>query len=292
MLHGTFTAIITPFAGGEVDEPAFKVLTEHQLANGVHGLVPCGTTGESATLSAQERARVIALCVETVAGRRPVIAGCGSPATAEAIVNVRHAKAVGADAALVVTPYYNRPGQAGLLAHFRAIADAVELPLILYNVPSRTGQDLSVETVAALAAHPNIIGLKDATADLSRVARHAEACGPGFVLFSGDDPSQVGFAAQGGAGCISVTSNVAPGLSAALQEACLRGDFAEARAIDARLAPLHRALFLEPSPAPAKFACSLLGLCGETLRLPLVGVSEPVREAVRAAMRHAGVLAA
>lgn len=291
MLHGTFTAIITPFHHGSVDEPAFKALIEHQLTHGVHGLVPCGTTGEAATLTPEERARVIELCVETTAGRRPVIAGCGSASTAQAIAHVRHAKTVGADAALVVTPYYNRPGQAGLLAHYRAITDAVELPLIVYNVPARTGQDLTVETLGALAALPNIIGVKDATGDLARVARHAAVCGEGFVQFSGDDPSQVGFNAQGGVGCISVTSNVAPGLCAALQEACLAGDFARARAIDAKLAPLHRALFLEPSPAPAKFACALLGLCREELRLPLTPVSETARQAVREAMRAAELMA-
>lgn len=291
MLHGTFTAIITPFREGKVDEPAFVRLVERQLAAGVHGLTPCGTTGESATLTLEEHLQVVALCVRTVAGRRPVIAGAGSNDTATAIELVRHAKQVGADAALVIAPYYNRPGQQGVLAHFEAINAAVQMPLIVYNVPTRTGTDISVETMGQLAKLPNVLGVKDATGDLSRVARHAALCGEGFIQFSGDDPSQVGFNAQGGQGCISVTANVAPGLCAQLQDATLAGDYARARAINATLAGLHHALFLEPSPAPAKFACATLGLCSEELRLPLIPVSPVGREAMRAAMRQAEVSA-
>jgi len=290
MLQGTFTAIITPFRDGKVDDAAFVRLIERQLAAGVHGLVPCGTTGESATLTLEEHLRVVELCVRTVAGRRPVIAGAGSNDTATAIDLVRHAKTVGADAALVIAPYYNRPGQQGVLAHFAAIDAAVQMPLFVYNVPTRTGTDISVGTMAALAKLPNVIGVKDATGDLSRVARHAALCGADFIQLSGDDPSQVGFNAQGGRGCISVTSNVAPALCAQLQDAALAGDYAQACAINRRLAALHHALFLEPSPGPAKFGCAALGLCAEDLRLPLTPISDPAREAMRAAMREAGLV--
>lgn len=290
MLQGTFTAIITPFREGKVDQQAFVRLVERQLQAGVHGLVPCGTTGESATLTLEEHLQVVELCVRSVAGRRPVIAGAGSNDTATAIALVRHAKTVGADAALVIAPYYNRPGQQGVFAHFEAINAAVQLPLFVYNVPSRTGTDITVETMGRLATLPNVIGVKDATGDLSRVARHAALCGEAFIQLSGDDPSQVGFNAQGGHGCISVTSNVAPGHCAKLQEATLAGDFATARAIDRQLSALHHTLFLEPSPGPAKFACSELGLCANELRLPLTPISGAAEEAMRAAMRQAGIV--
>lgn len=288
MLHGTFTAIITPFRDGKVDEAAWTHLIERQIAEGVHGLAPCGTTGEAATLKLEERQRLVELCVQVARGRVPVIAGAGSNDTAEAIELTRHAKRVGADAAMVVAPYYNRPSQEGILAHFRAINEAVQLPLLVYNVPSRTGVDISVETMARLSALPNVIGCKDATGDLTRVARHQRACAEGFLLFSGDDPTALGFNAHGGVGCISVTANVVPGACAKMQEACLAGDFVTARRIDQGLTELHRALVVEPSPAPTKYALALLGLCREELRLPLLALSESGREPVRAAMRLAG----
>lgn len=288
MLHGTFTAIITPFRDGKVDEAAWTHLIERQIAEGVHGLAPCGTTGEAATLKLEERQRLVELCVQVARGRVPVLAGAGSNDTAEAIELTRHAKRVGADAAMVVAPYYNRPSQEGILAHFRAINEVVQLPLLVYNVPSRTGVDISVETMARLSALPNVIGCKDATGDLTRVARHQRACAEGFLLFSGDDPTALGFNAHGGVGCISVTANVVPGACAKMQEACLAGDFVTARRIDQGLTELHRALFVEPSPAPTKYALALLGLCREELRLPLLALSESGREPVRAAMRLAG----
>ncbi len=289
MFQGCITALITPFRDGKVDEQAFAALVEGQIAAGIAGLVPCGTTGESATLSHDEHRRVVELCIEAARGRAPVIAGAGSNATAEAIALLKHAKAVGADAGLVVTPYYNKPNQAGLRAHFTALADAVALPIFLYNIPSRSIVDMSVETMEALAAHPNIIGVKDATGDIARVARQRAACGPGFIQLSGDDGSAVGFNAQGGSGCISVTSNIAPALCAQMQAACLAGDYARARALNDRLAPLHHALFLEPSPGPAKYAASLLGLCSEEVRLPILAPSAQTKAAVRAAMAAAGL---
>ncbi len=292
MLMGSLTALITPFRDGMIDEIAFRRIIEWQLQSGVHGLVACGTTGESATLSAQERETIIEMCVQTVAGRVPVVAGAGSSSTAVAIEQVRHAKRIGADAALVVTPYYNRPDQEGLFAHYAAINDAVQLPIILYNVPKRTGIDLSVETTARLSPLPNIVGLKDATGDLARVALLRAACGADFVLLSGDDPSQLGFLAQGGQGCISVTANVAPRTCAQLQSAALAGDFAAARALDLRLAPLHQALFASPSPGPAKFACAHLGLCQPDVRLPLQTPNPAVQAQILAAMRAAGLIAA
>lgn len=291
MLMGIFTALITPFRDGALDEQAFRRIIEWQLGEGVHGLVVAGTTGESATLTLQEHFRLVELCVQAVAGRVPVIAGAGSSSTAAAIERVRHAKQIGADAALVVTPYYNCPDQDGLFAHFAAINDAVQMPVILYNVPKRTRVDLSIATTVRLSALPNIIGIKDATGDLARVAPLRAACGEDFVLLSGDDPSQLGFLAQGGAGCISVTSNVAPRACAQLQEAAMAGDFAAARALDARLAPLHRALFCAPSPSPAKFACAKLGHCGPEMRLPLLEPSAAAQAEILAAMRISGVLA-
>jgi 4-hydroxy-tetrahydrodipicolinate synthase len=287
---GAMPALITPFLDGMVDEAAFAALIERQIASGVHGLVPAGTTGESVTLSADENKRVIALCVEVARGRVPVVAGTGSNDTAKTIEMTRHAKKVGADAALVVTPYYNRPSQDGLIAHFTAIADAVQLPLILYNVPARTSVDMLPETVATLSRHPNIVGIKDASNQLDRATRQRILCGPDFALLSGEDGTAVGFNAMGGQGCISVTANVAPELCARLQECCLAGDFGSAHDIDMRLSALHRALFMEPSPAPAKYALSRLGLCREDARLPHVPLSAATREAVDAAMGRAGLL--
>ncbi len=290
MIHGSIPALITPFRDGIVDEQAFAGLIERQIAAGSHALVPCGTTGESATLTSHEHERVVSLCVEITARRVPVIAGAGSNSTAHAIALAKHAKRAGADAVLVVAPYYNRPNQEGIAAHFLAIADAGDVPVVAYNVPSRTIVDIAPETLGKIAAHPNVVGVKDATGDMSRVARHRALCGDRFILLSGDDPSAVGFAAQGGMGCISVTANVAPELCAQLQNALLEGDYAAARAIDEKLAPLHKALFVEPSPAPAKYACSLLGLCSDEVRLPILACTPGAQTQVRAAMTHAGLI--
>ncbi len=288
--YGSIPALITPFRNGIVDERAFQTLVERQVSEGSHALVPCGTTGESATLSLQEHIRVVELCVEAAAGKVPVIAGAGSNNTAHAIELARAVKNADADAALVVAPYYNKPSQDGLVAHFAAINDAVDIPIVVYNVPGRTVTDISVETMGRLAKLSHVVGLKDASADLSRVTRHRAVCGAGFIQLSGEDPSAIGFNAEGGKGCISVTANVAPKLCAQLQEATLRGDFEAARSIDDKLAPLHKAMFCEPSPAPAKYACSLLGLCSEELRLPLVPCTERAKAQVREAMTHAGLI--
>lgn len=288
--YGSIPALITPFRNGIVDERAFQSLVERQVSEGSHALVPCGTTGESATLSLQEHIRVVELCVEAGAGKVPVIAGAGSNNTAHAIELARGVKNAGADAALVVAPYYNKPSQDGLVAHFAAINDAVDIPIVVYNVPGRTVTDISVETMGRLAKLSHVVGLKDASADLSRVTRHRAVCGERFIQLSGEDPSAIGFNAEGGKGCISVTANVAPKLCAQLQEATLRGDFESARSIDDKLAPLHKAMFCEPSPAPAKYACSLLGLCSEELRLPLVPCTERAKAQVREAMTHAGLI--
>ena len=291
LFKGSIPALVTPFRKGKVDEEAFRALVERQIAAGTHGVVACGTTGEASTLSHEEDMAVVELCVKTVAGRVPVIAGTGSNSTAEAIGLLKHAKKVGAHAALIVNPYYNRPSQDGVYAHYKTLTEAVQLPIFLYNVPGRTGSDMGVELVARLSQLPNVIGIKDASADLSRVARHTALCKGGFIQISGEDPSAVAFNAQGGVGCISVTANVAPAQCAKMQEATLRGDYAEARRINDTLARLHRAMFLEPSPAPAKYALSLLGLCENELRLPLVPVqNQAVKDEIRAAMQEAGVL--
>lgn len=290
MIHGSIPALITPFRGGIVDERAFQNLVEKQIAEGSLALVPVGTTGESATLSHDEHIRVVRLCVEAAAGRVPVIAGAGSNATAEAIHLAKGAKESGADAMLSVSPYYNKPSQEGLYAHFKAIHDAVDLPIVLYNIPGRSIVDISVETLARLAKLPRVIGLKDATGDMSRVSRQRAACGADFIQLSGDDGSALGFNAHGGKGCISVTANVAPALCAQMQAAMAQGAYEAAREIDDRLAPLHRALFLEPSPGPVKYAASLLGLCGDEVRLPILTCSDGVKAQVRDAMKHAGLL--
>ena len=290
MIHGSIPALITPFRDGGVDELAFQRLVETQIAAGSHGLVPCGTTGESVTLSFAEHIRVVRLCVEAAAGRVPVIAGAGSNATAHAIELAKGAKAAGADAALIVSPYYNKPNQEGLYAHFKAIHDAVDLPIVLYNIPGRSVVDISVETMGRLAKLANIVGLKDATGDLGRVSRQRAACGDAFIQLSGDDPSALGFNAHGGRGCISVTANAAPALCAQVQEATLQGAFETARAIDDKLAPLHKALFVEPSPGPAKYACSLLGLCTDEVRLPMLACTDTAKTEIHAAMKHVGLL--
>jgi 4-hydroxy-tetrahydrodipicolinate synthase len=291
LFKGSMPALVTPFRDGKVDEKAFVALVERQIAAGTHAVVVCGTTGEASTLSHEEDRHVVELCVKTVAGRVPVIAGTGSNSTAEALGLLQHAKTVGAHAALIVNPYYNRPTQDGVYAHYKTLSEAVQLPIFLYNVPGRTGSDMSVQLVARVSQLPNVIGIKDASSDLSRVARHSALCRKGFIQISGDDPSAVGFNAQGGVGCISVTANVAPAQCAAMQNATLEGDYAEARRINDTLARLHRAMFLEASPSPAKYALSLLGLCTDEVRLPLVPVqSAEVKKEIEAAMKEAGVL--
>jgi 4-hydroxy-tetrahydrodipicolinate synthase len=290
LFRGVLPALVTPFRGGAVDEEAFVALVERQIAGGVHGLVPVGTTGETATLSHEEHRRVVELCVETARGRVPVIAGAGSNSTDEAIELVRHAKTIGADAALVVTPYYVRPNQAGHYAHYKAINDAVQLPVVVYNVPSRTGTDISNEVLAELSKLPNIVGVKDATGDLPRASLQRIQCGEDWVMLSGDDPSGLGYMAHGGHGCISVTANVAPEQTAAFYDAVMAGDWAGALQMQDRLIRLHKALFSDASPAPAKFALAHLGLCTDQVRLPLVAASEASRQEVLAAMRDAGVI--
>jgi 4-hydroxy-tetrahydrodipicolinate synthase len=288
---GVITALVTPFRDGAVDETAFAALIERQIAAGVHGLVPVGTTGETATLSHAEHARVVSLCVEVVAGRVPVIAGAGSNATPEGIGLVRHAKAAGAQAALVVTPYYNRPSQEGLYQHYAALAASCDLPILVYNVPGRTGGDISNETLARLASLPTIVGIKDATGDLGRASLQRLMCGPEWTMISGDDPSGLGYMAHGGHGCISVTANVAPAACAKMYDAAMAGDFATARTINDTLARLHRALFLDASPAPTKYALARLGLMTDDIRLPIVPCDAAVRPEIDAAMAEAGVTA-
>lgn len=290
LFKGVFTALVTPFRAGALDEGAFRALVERQIAGGVHGLVPVGTTGETATLSHAEHRRVVELCVEVAAGRVPVIAGAGSNSTEEAIELVGHAKAVGAHAALVVTPYYNRPSQEGLYRHYAALNDAVELPVLIYNVPARTSVDISNETVARLAKLPNVLGVKDATGDLVRASLMRLECGEDFVMLSGDDPTALGYIAHGGHGVISVTSNVAPAETAACVSAALAGEFPKALEWQDRLIRLHKALFLDASPSPTKFAMAELGLCAEDVRLPIAPCSDAVKPQIRDAMREAGVL--
>lgn len=290
MFKGSITALVTPFKNGAVDEAAVAELAERQIAAGTHGLVPCGTTGESATLTFGEHMRVVEIVVETARGRVPVIAGTGSNSTAVAIQNHARAREIGADAGLVVAPYYNKPNAEGLYQHFKAINDEVDLPIIIYNVPGRTVIDIDAETVARIATLKNVVGIKDATGDLARVAQHRRLIGPDFVQLSGDDPTALGFNATGGVGIISVTSNVAPELCARFQEATLAGDWETAREINDRLLPLHHALFSSASPGPTKYAMSLLGVTNTELRLPLTGPNEASKAAVREAMVIAGML--
>ena len=291
-IRGSITALITPFKGGAVDEGAFRRLVEWQIAEGTRGLVPVGTTGESPTLSHREHMRVVELCVESAKGRVPIIAGAGSNSTQEAIELTRHAKEVGADAVLSVAPYYNKPTQEGLYRHFAAIADAVDIPIVLYNIPGRSIVEIAVETMVRLAKHPNVVGVKDATSNLARASRDRGAMPKGFIMLSGDDATTLGYMAHGGRGCISVTSNVAPRACADFQNACHAGDYAKALSIQDRLMALHDALFCEASPAPTKYAASLLGLCEPDVRLPIVPLSDKGRETVRAAMRAAGLVSA
>ena len=280
-ISGSITALATPFSNGNIDEARFQKLVERQVASGSHGVVPAGTTGESATISHAEHKRLIELCVEAAAGRVAVIAGAGSNATAESIELAKFAESAGADAILTVTGYYNKPSQAGLRAHFTALHDATRLPMVLYNVPGRTVANLSVDTLGALSQLDRIVGLKDATGDLARVAQQRLACGDDFIQLSGEDMTAVGFNAMGGEGCIGVTANVAPALCAEMQNACLEGDFARARVMQDQLAPLHEVLFLDTSPGPVKYAMSLLGLMSDELRLPLAPPPDAVKQKVR-----------
>lgn len=289
MLRGSLVALVTPFKNGQVDVDTLKKLVEWHIEQGTHGLVPVGTTGESPTLTHEEHEMVVTETVKAAAGRVPVVAGAGSNNTAESLRHMKHAKAVGADAALVVTPYYNKPTQEGLYAHFATLHDAVELPIVIYNIPPRSVVDMSPKTMGELAKLPRIIGVKDATGDLSRVSQQRITCGVDFLQISGEDATAHGFNAQGGVGCISVTANVAPALCSALQSACLTGDYAKALEIQDRLMPLHQAVFTEPGLVGVKFAMSELGLCNDEVRLPLTPLTEGTKDLLRAALRHAGL---
>jgi len=291
MFFGSIPALVTPFSGKCVDEDSLKAFVEWQIAEGSHGLVPCGTTGEVATLTAAEHRRVIEIAVEAAGGQVPVIAGCGTYSTAASIERVKLAKAIGADAALVVVPYYNKPSQAGLAAHFRAIAEASDLPIVVYNVPSRTVADISVETLAEIAKLANIVAVKDATGNLGRVSAQRLACGKGFCQLSGNDDMALGFNAMGGVGCISVTANVAPKLCSDFQAAMREGRWKEALELQDRLYPLHAALFTDASPAPTKYALSRVrpGF-PEEVRLPLVEASDASKRAVDSALEYAGLV--
>ncbi len=290
MFHGSIVALITPFKAGAVDEAAFQRFVAFQIEQGTNGLVPCGTTGESATLSHAENRRLIDLCVEVAAGKVPVIAGTGSNSTEEAIDLTLHAQKAKSDAALIVAPYYNKPNQEGIYRHYKAIHDATDIPIFLYNVPGRTVADISVETMGRLAKLPRIVGVKDATGKLDRPGLQRAACGTDFVQLSGDDGSALAFNAQGGVGVISVTANVAPKLCAEVQSAWASGDPKRALLLNDRLVALHDAMFIEPNPAPAKYGASLLGFVQNELRLPLVEIIPATEAKVRAAMMTAGVL--
>jgi 4-hydroxy-tetrahydrodipicolinate synthase len=288
--RGSFTALVTPFNNGSLDEKAFRALVDWQIAEGTSGLVPVGTTGESPTLTHAEHKQVVEWCVEQVRGRVPVIAGAGSNSTAEAIELARHAELAGANAVLVVTPYYNKPTQEGLYQHFKAINDAIGIPIIIYNIPARSVIDMAVDTMQRLFELNNIAGVKDATANVLRVSQQRAAMGPDFNQLSGEDGTCLGFMAHGGHGCISVTSNVAPRLCAEFQIACLKGDYATALKLQDKLMLLHQNLFIETNPSPAKYALSVLGKCQDRVRLPMVPLSEKSKVAVREAMVHAGLI--
>ncbi|WP_313671629.1 4-hydroxy-tetrahydrodipicolinate synthase [Sandarakinorhabdus sp.] len=287
---GSMPALVTPFKNGVVDLDGFAAHVEWQISEGSHGLVPVGTTGESPTLAHDEHYAVITACVEVARKRVPVIAGCGSNDTRTALAHLAHAQKVGADAALIVVPYYNKPSQAGLIAHFTTLHDATTLPIIIYNIPGRSVADMSVETMAVLSALPRIIGVKDATGNIARVAQQRLACGADFIQLSGNDDMALGFNAQGGVGAISVTANVAPKLCAQMQEATLKGDYAAALAINDRLQPLHAALFSDASPGPTKYALSRLSRMGTEVRLPIAEPSAASKAAVDAALVHAGLI--
>lgn len=290
MLKGSMPALVTPFKDGAVDIDTLKSLVDWHIEQGSHGLVPVGTTGESPTLTHEEHEMVVAEVVKAAAGRVPVIAGAGSNNTAESLRFMAHAKEVGATAALVVTPYYNKPTQAGLIAHFKTLHDACELPIVIYNIPGRSVVDMSPQTMGELAKLPRIIGVKDATGDLARVCEQRITCGADFLQISGEDATAHGFNAQGGIGCISVTANAAPKLCAELQNACLAGDYATALNLQDKLMPLHQAIFTEPGLVGAKYAMSQLGLCSDEVRLPLTPLTESTKGLIRDALRHAGLL--
>ena len=289
-LQGSMPALVTPFKDGAVDEAGLRALVDWHIAEGSHGLVPCGTTGESPTLSHDEHERVVEIVIEQAAGRVPVVAGAGSNNTTEAISLMQHAEKAGADAALVVTPYYNKPTQEGLYQHFKALHDCCTLPIIIYNIPSRSVIDMSPETMGRLAELPRIIGVKDATGDVARASLQRQTCGKDFIQLTGEDASALGHSAHGGKGCISVTANVAPRLCAEFQEALLAGDRDRALELQDRLIPLHDAIFLEPGLAGAKYGLSVLGKVENSTRLPLVTVSEGVAAKIKAAMVHAGLV--
>src|SRR5262252_5299326 len=288
--RGSITALVTPFKNGSVDEKSYRDLIEWQIAEGTNGFVPVGTTGESPTLTHAEHHHVVEWCIDQSKGRVPVIAGAGSNSTKEAIELARHAEEAGADAVLVVTPYYNKPTQEGLYQHFKAINDAIGIPIIIYNIPARSVIDMTVDTMKRLFELANIAGVKDATANVVRVSQQRAAMGEGFNQLSGEDATALGFMAHGGHGCISVTSNVAPRLCAEFQASCLKGDYRTALLLQDKLMPLHTALFIETNPAPAKYALSVLGKCADTVRLPMVPLAEKSRAAVRDAMVHAGLI--
>ena len=290
--QGSITALITPFRDGKVDMRAYKKLVEWQIDQGTHGLVPCGTTGESPTLSHDEHKQVVELCIEAAAGRVPVIAGTGSNSTFEAVELTRHAKAAGADGVLVVTPYYNNPTQEGLYLHFKAINDCADVPILIYNIPGRSVVDMSVDTMARLFKLKNIVGVKDATANLARVSQQRTALGKDFIQLSGEDATALGFMAHGGQGCISVTANIAPSLCAEFQLACLAGNFRLALQLQDRLMPLHDALFVESNPGPVKYAASKLGLCDADTRLPLAPLGAASRKKVDDALDAVGLVLA
>ncbi|MDB5686788.1 MAG: 4-hydroxy-tetrahydrodipicolinate synthase [Rhizorhabdus sp.] len=291
MFSGSIPALVTPFSDGKFDEARFRAFVDWQITEGSSGLVPCGTTGESATMSIEEHNEVVRVCLDQAAGRVPVIAGCGSNDTTVALEHMRHAQKAGADAALVVLPYYNRPNQDGILLHYRYLAENCDLPIIVYNVPARTVTDISVETLARLAELPTIVGIKDASGKVERVSAQRLACGTDFCQLSGNDDMALGFMAMGGAGCISVTANVAPKLCAEFQAACAEGRWADALALQDRLFPLHSALFTDASPGPIKYALSRTQAGFPTeIRMPMTWPSEASRAAVDAALVHAGMI--
>ena len=288
--HGSMTALVTPFKDGRFDEPTFRALVDWQISSGSHGLVPVGTTGESPTLTHEEHRRVVDVCIDEARGRVPVIAGAGSNNTAEAVDLARHAEQAGADAVLVVTPYYNKPTQEGLYQHFKAVNDAIGIPILIYNIPPRSVVDMSVDTMKRLYELPNIVGVKDATGDVGRVSRQRHAMGPDFIQLSGEDMTALAHMAAGGHGCISVSSNVAPALCAELMEHALKREFTQALAVQDKLTPLHAAIFLEPGVCGAKYALSLLDRARNEMRLPLLPVGDATESALRRALAHAGAL--
>lgn len=286
LFRGSYVALVTPFSNGVVDEAAFRKLVSWQIDQGTNGLIPVGTTGESPTLSHDEHKQVVELCIDEAAGRVPVIAGAGSNATAEAVDFVRHASQAGADAVLVVTPYYNKPTQNGLMRHYEAVADASDVPVVIYDIPGRSVVSMDIDTMVALAEHDNITGVKDSSQDLSRPTMMANAIGSGFSLLSGEDGTALPFRAAGGHGCISVTANIAPRLLSDMHAAWDKGDIAEAMAINARLMPLHSAMFCETSPGPVKYAASLLGMGSADMRLPMTSISDASKQTIKQVMQQ------